>query len=82
MKQLDSSSSGIITKSEVTKAIKDTANEKNIVLSSAQVSAAVEQLFNEGELNSSGNISRTELREALMEDGLKVKTLLEKEPVH
>jgi hypothetical protein len=51
-------------------------------VSSAQVSAAVEQLFNGGELNSSGNISRTELREALMEDGLKVKTLLEKEPVH
>ena len=48
LKQLESSKSEKLTKSEVVKAIKDAAKENNVVLSAPQVAAAVESIFNQG----------------------------------
>jgi len=79
---LESSSTGRITKSEVAKAIKDAAKESHVVLSTPEVTAAVESIFSQGDFNNSGSITRSQLREALSEDGSKVKALLEKQPVY
>jgi Ca2+-binding EF-hand superfamily protein len=47
LKQLESSSSGELTKSEVTKAIKDAVKNNNVVLTAPELSATVQQIFDQ-----------------------------------
>jgi hypothetical protein len=49
----------------VVKAIKDAAKENHIVLNTPQVAAAVDSIFSYGDFNSSGSITRSQLRDAL-----------------
>jgi hypothetical protein len=47
------------------KTIKDAAKENHIVLASPQLAAAVESIFNQADLSSSGSITRSQLKEAI-----------------
>jgi Ca2+-binding EF-hand superfamily protein len=76
LKQLESSASSNITKTEVVKAIKDAAKENHIVLAAPQVAAAMKSIFNQADLSNSGTIRRSKLREAVTSNISEFKDLI------
>ena len=80
LQNLEYSSTGIITKTEVIKAIKDAAKENHIVLSTPQVAATVESFFSLAD--NSGSMTRSQLREAMASNISELKDLNEKEPLY